>query len=226
MEVYAVITGDVIHSTKLPAEQRQWLFSEIQKNLKGWNKDFKMKSETFRGDSFQSLLLPTAALRMALIQKTFIRSLSLVDVVDPKQAARGKARKMLFPKVLYDARMAIGIGPIENNTKSLASAGGTAFELSGQLLDSMKGRKQSLAIATNDGYQDELATECTLLDALLSKTTPAQCEVIRYKLMGFTELHIAEDLEIAQSAVNQRSNGGAWNAIDTMLRRFEKIYES
>ena len=69
----AIITGDVIHSTRMNIEYRNWLFKQIAGALKQWDKDFGMRSETFRGDSFQSLIKrPAEALKLALLQKTFI----------------------------------------------------------------------------------------------------------------------------------------------------------
>jgi len=106
----------------------------------------------------------------------------------------------------------------------LASSGGEAFQLSGKLLDKMKGKKQTLAVATNDKFQQELELEFILLDAILSKTTALQCEVINLKLLGYTETEIAKRLNVKQSAVNQRSISGNWNAIESMIKRFEKIY--
>ena len=81
--IQAIITGDVIHSTRMSIEQRDCLFRQIGDALKQWNKDFGMRSETFRGDSFQCLVKnPADALNMALIQKTFIRSLNPSAVYD------------------------------------------------------------------------------------------------------------------------------------------------
>lgn len=224
--IKAIITGDIIHSTKLDAIQRTILFERIAKALKQWDKNFKMRSETFRGDSFQCLIdKPALALRIVLIQKTFIRSLNpseLYNVINQKKPLAQK--KVMLPTWIFDARIAIGIGNVENLSNRLASSGGEAFQLSGQLLDTIKNKKQSIAIATNDKFQDELETEFKLLDAIISKTSALQCQVILQKLLGHTEHQIAEKLNIQQSAVNQRSTNGNWNAIETMLNRFEKIY--
>jgi hypothetical protein len=222
----AIITGDVIHSTRLTAEQQHWLYAQIADALRQWSKDFGMKSETFRGDSFQCLVKkPADALKMALLQKTFIRSLNPSSHYEVHQKnTQQKRRGIIFPTWIFDARIAIGIGDIDLLSKKLAASGGKAFQLSGQLLDNMKNRKQSFAIATNDKFNDELETEFILLDAIISKTTALQCQVINLKLLGYTEIQIAEELKVGQSAINQRSNSGNWNAIDAMLKRFETIY--
>ena len=222
----AIITGDIIHSTKLDVKFRTVLFERISNALKQWDKQFNMRSETFRGDSFQCLMNnPEKALRVVLIQKTFIRSLNpnaLYNISNQNNPRNQK--KVLLPTWIFDARIAIGIGNVDNISNRLASSGGEAFQLSGHLLDTLKIKKQTIAIATNDKYQEELETEFKLLDAIISKTSALQCQVILYKLTGHTEHQIAEILKINQSAVNQRSMNGNWNAIETMLNRFEKIY--
>ncbi len=211
----AILTGDIIHSTRMNDNDRNLLFSQITNMLKQLDKDFNMKSETFQGDSFQSMLQkPTDALRVALIQKTFIKTLT----------PESPYRHLNFKKRMFDARIAIGIGSIESVQKRIAASNGEAFILSGRLLDRMKGKKQSIAITTNDTFNDELETESILLDAIISDTTALQCEVINLKLLGYTEVEIAKRLNIIQSAVNQRSIGGNWNAIEAAIKRFEKIY--
>jgi len=206
--IQAIITGDLIHSTRLRVEDREWLFEEITQALKIWDKDFGTRSETFRGDSFQCLVKrPADALKICLIQKTFIRSLNPSSEYELiKRNNPSIKRGMIYPHWIFDARIAIGIGETDKLLNRLAASGGKAFELSGQLLDKMKSKKQALAIATTDKFNDELQTEFILLDALISKTTALQCEVINYKLLNYTETEIAHKLGIMQSAVNQRSN--------------------
>ncbi len=224
--IQAIITGDMIHSTRMSMKHRDWLLKQIADALKQWNKDFGMRSEIFRGDSFQCLVKkPADALKLSMLLKTFIRSLIPDDLnTIRKMDSRAIRKGIIFPTWIFDARIAIGIGEIELLSKRLASSGGKAFQLSGQLLDRMKSRRQSLAIATEDRFKEELETEFFLLDAIISKTTPLQCEVITLKLLGYTEHQIAEQLEVGQSAINQRSNSGNWNAIELMLKRFEKMY--
>jgi len=226
--IQAIITGDLVHSTRLGVKYREWLFKQLTQALKQWDKDFGTKSETFRGDSFQCLVKqPADALKICLIQKTFIRSLNPSTEYELTKKNNPSIKKgMVYPHWIFDARIAVGIGETDKISVKLAASGGKAFELSGQLLDKMKNKKQALAIETNDQFNDELQTAFVLLDAIISRTTALQCEVIKYKLLNFTEVQIAQELGIMQSAVNQRSNSGNWNAIDAMIKRFEKIYSN
>ncbi len=164
-------------------------------------------------------------LRVALLIKTRIRSLNPSELHSMK--AKGKPKKakaVFFTTWVFDARLAIGIGEVPKTVKQLATTSSEAFFLSGHLLDEMKNRKQSLDIGTDDKYSDELETEMLLLDNIIAKTTALQCEVIHWKLWGLPEIDIANKLGIGQSAVNQRSNSGSWNAISAMVDRFETIY--
>lgn len=222
----AVITGDIIQSTKLDVLQRSMLIDEVDHALMLWSKNYNMHYEIYRGDSFQCLLKsPHHALRVALLIKTFIKSLNPAEsyVLKSKENPT-KKQNMLYSVWMFDTRLAIGIGESEVYSNSIGKSNGEAFFLSGRKLDSLKGGKQSIGISVHDAYTMELETECTLLDFIIGKSSALQCEVIYLKLLDYTEIEIAKKLDIAQSAVNQRSNNGGWNAIQTMVQRFESIY--
>jgi hypothetical protein len=227
IDLKAVITGDIIQSTRLPSEQKMAIFNSIKKYLKLLGKNYTMKSEVFRGDSFQCLITdPADALRVALLIKTFIRSLNPTEMYHiMRESDKKKGTNTFFTSWIFDARLAIGIGKTELETKTLANSDGEAFYLSGFLLDDIKSSKQHFAIASNDKFSDEWKTESILLDAIIRRTTALQCEVINYKLELKTETEIANRLKIGQSAVNQRSNSGEWHAIEAMVDRFEKVYK-
>ena len=222
----AVITGDIIHSTTLSIEDRIALSKNIQSALKVWEKDYGIKSEFFQGDSFQCFI-PNAhfALRVALIIKTYIRSLNPINLYDVSLKEQPTKKKvLLFTNTIIDARMAIGIGETDHVDVKLSNSHGLAFELSGHLLNDIKKSRQRLAIATNDNHHDELEASIVLLDALISKTTALQCDVLCFKLLGYNETAIARQLNILQSAINQRSQAASWNAIHTFVKHFETIY--
>jgi hypothetical protein len=164
----AVITGDIIQSTKLTPEQRQSLLENIERNLKILDEVYKMKSEIYRGDSFQCLLNTENALIVALIIKTYIRGLNpsvLYDLQSRKEPL--KKNSIFYTNYIFDARIAIGIGETEETNKKLASSNGQAFLISGHLLDEIKNTKQTLIIGSSDEYNDELETESILLDAII-----------------------------------------------------------
>ncbi len=220
----AVITGDVIHSTKMSQEDKKILIESIDTTLKTWSKDYRLEYEIYRGDSFQCLLHEKSdALRVALLIKTYIKSLNPSESGEIKKNS-GSNIPMVFPIWKFDVRMAIGIGTIDTPASSLGKSNGRAFILSGHTLDELKNRKQTFGIATQDSHHNEFQTEMTLLDFILSRITAMQSEVICRKLLGYTETEIADALKINQSAVNQRSNSAGWNAINTFVQRFENLY--
>lgn len=137
--INAIITEDIIHSTKLDATYRTILFERIAHSLKQWDKKFNMRSETFRGDSFHCLInKPEIALRIVLIQKTFIRSLNPRELYNVSNQNKPKnQKKVILPNWILDARIAIGIGNVDYISNRLVSSGGEAFQLSGQLLDTL-----------------------------------------------------------------------------------------
>jgi hypothetical protein len=222
----AVITGDIVHSGKLNADDKMYLAKALKKTLKIWDKDFDMKSEMYRGDSFQCLVYSLSnSLRVAILLKTFIKSLNPSQVYDIYSRENPeKVNSRIFSANIFDVRISVGIGPVDFEMKSVATSDGVAFNISGSNLDKIKGTKQSLIIGSDDEFSAELETEIVLLDNILSRATALQCEVINLKALGYTEVKIANMLKIRQSAVNQRSVSAGWNAIDTLLKRFESIY--
>lgn len=223
---YGVLTGDIIHSTMLSHEHRTVLNKKIEKELKKYSKLFKIKSELYRGDSFQCLVFdPKDTLRIALLIKTFIRNLNPSEIVDIKKRKNpNKTVSQTITNKIIDARIAIGISHIEHQDISLANSHGEAFILSGHALDSIKNSKQTLTITTSDEHNDELQVESLLLDTIMLKNTAFQSAVINLKLRNFTEIQIAKALGIMQSAVNQRSTSANWNAINYFVNHFEKLY--
>jgi hypothetical protein len=224
--VNAVITGDIKESSKIKTEHRAWLSKSLKEILDVWDNDFSMKSELYRGDSFQCLLKdPINALKVCLLIKTFIKCLNPIeDSTLYKRQRTQTYDNVKHEENIFDSRIAIGIGEVNLEMETLATSDGEAFQISGRLLDEIKHTKRMIAIGTSDLFHDELETELILLDNIISRATPFQCEVINFKLLGRKEINIANILNIQQSAVNQRSNSGSWHAIDAMIKRFENIY--
>lgn len=224
MIMNAVITGDLIHFTNIPEKEKVGLLDFIERALSTWSDDFDMEYEIYRGDSFQCYLnSPHYALRLALIIKTYIKSLNPLEEGHILRPTLGK-RKMLFTLLGFDTRVSVGIGEKNYKNERLATSNGDAFILSGRNLDELKSTKQSIGISSSDNNDGELSSAIEMLDFILSRSTALQCEVVYLKLLGYNETEIANRLDINQSAVNQRSTSAGWNAIRTFVERFEKLY--
>lgn len=218
--IKAVVTGDIIESTKLSEEENTTLIQGLKLIIDNFEKDQTLKGEIFRGDSLQCLVhKPSEALKITLLIKTFVKG-----IVSNTNLKEKNDSEKLISKPVFDIRLAIGIGEINSEKERLAISQGEAFNLSGRLLDDMK-HKQTIAIKTNDSFNNELDTAFKLLDFILSNATQNQSEVIYYKLQGLTEVEISEKIGVNQSAVNQRSNSSGWSAINSLIQRFESIYE-
>lgn len=222
----AVITADIIHSSKMPEDDRAMLYKNIKESLKVIDKDYAIHSEIYRGDSFQSVVDNVAdALRIALIIKTFIRSLNPSEPIDIEKKGKPDSRYTIASPVwMFDVRMAIGIGKVKLRVDKITASDGEAFQLSGRALDELKNTRYRFAIDSNDANKNALIVQSKMLDTIISKTTALQCEVINLKLLGYTEVEISKMLAIKQSAVNQRSVSGNWNVINEMVLYFENLY--
>jgi hypothetical protein len=232
---HAVIRGDIIGSKKLEPKLKRKLYSELDVFLKALGKREKIniKNEVNFGDWFQYYVdQPENALRYALLIKCFLRSFNLEYNSNisskytnkPEEPSGNYGKGDLAAKLIIDARVAIGVGGIEFLSKRIGTSDGEAFQLSGTLLDKIKITNATIAIDVGQVKRnEELRVEMELLDNLLKRTTPSQCQVILYKLQKKKEFDIANKLEIKQSAVNQRSTNAGWRAIEATVERFENI---
>ncbi len=161
--------------------------------------------ELYRGDSFQGIVLqPEETLRYSLLIRTNLKK---------KDTPGGR-----------DARIAIGIGKVDFIAASISESDGEAFRNSGPVLDTLKEESIGLKIKTPwDQVNREFDVSLILADAIIKRWTEAQVEVISETLLGKTQLEIANQLGISQSAVNQRLMAASWNAISELIIRFNTI---
>lgn len=210
-ELFAVLTGDIVGSTKLEDIDHRQLLKVLKSSFEDINlivSDFKLGSfEVYRGDSFQGVLKkPKAALKA---------------VVAIRAGLRKRSKPMNFS---IDVRIGVGIGTIDYLPDNRTIEGdGEAFRLSGPALDEMK-VDQRLAFRTPwDHINDEINTECALLDAIINKWTPEQAEAVLLQLKGLTQQEAGEELGISQPAVRKRlKRAGGW-AIKQLCNRYEAI---
>jgi predicted DNA-binding protein YlxM (UPF0122 family) len=207
-KMFAVLTGDLIGSSRFNIEKQRDEVLSILKDSFNKIESPEITASHFaihRGDSFQGVLSrPEEALKAAIIIRASLLSKPL-------------------EKIRLDARIAIGMGKIDYLPVDQVGEGdGEAFRYSGMELDKMKKGERNLTIKTPwPEMNEELQTECALLNALIYRWTKEQAEAIKYQIQGYKQEEIAEKLEISQSAVFQRQrNGGAW-AVQAFLERFK-----
>ncbi len=197
----AVITGDIVNSSKLTVEQKETVkerFVELAGN------DALLKPKFYRGDSFQVAAKPEAALSLVLKFRFELRRLNENN----------------------DVRASIGIGEISAWNEDVLLAGGSAFERSGKKLDELKKKGLRIVITTgNPELDEELETYCVMADSLLNNLTTVQANIVFYKLADLPQENIAEILEITQPSVSKTLKAANWKAIERFIKRYRQIIE-
>ena len=206
----AVITGDLIDSTKYKPHELDHILNTLNLEFEYIRSVYKAEFKIFRGDSFQGVVLdPTLALDLCLRIKTLINK---IEIKNKKVAG------------LADFRIAIGIGQINLKRASILESNGQAFQFSGRTLDSMKGDYPRILLKTADeDLNNEFKVNFSLLDGVTSKWSQASAEVVYYLHQGLKEKEIAKILQINQSAVNHRKKAANWDAISQLLAHFKEV---
>lgn len=207
----AVLTGDIIGSRRMAAGERRRTLDRLDAalSLSGLVEDpAPLAKQFFRGDAFQLVLAaPRAGLAAALHL--------LAHLVPPE--GRGPA-----------LRVALGLGDWER----AAAAGdpgtwdGEPFRLSGRLLDGMGRPSRHLAVASPWPDVDaELAVSCQLADHVIARWTGEQAQVMKVLLGGQTQVEVAAELGISQSAVAQRFGNAGGQALGALVARYRDLVE-
>ncbi|MBB1194046.1 hypothetical protein DNC80_10265 [Flavobacterium sp. SOK18b] len=204
----AIITADVILSSKKEATERLNLYKNITEGIKFIQSSFDFNFERNRGDEFQMKITKIKeACIIGLLIKLWVKS---IDYNTSKQK--------------YDIRMSIGIGEEDFEEETMAESDGEAYHLSGRGLETIKKTKQTFSIDSNDKNKEFLKIESRMLDVFIDKMTAMQSIVLFYKLLDLTENEIAEKLRLSQSTINQHSNAANWSVITEYTNFFEKLY--
>jgi hypothetical protein len=213
-KLYAVITGDIVGSSKFSETVRIKLHSVMVKGGETLRQIFPSavpwNLEIFRGDSWQLVVTdPSLSLRVALFYRAFLRA--------------------HLEKSKVESRLAIAVGTIDFIPNNKISAGdGQAFQKSGRLLENMlKQNRMTFVIAgqENTDIHSALGTIILLIDTLAKRWTARQAQAIANALQGWTQEKIAANFRpkpIRQQAVAQHLEGAGWSAIEKGLIFFEQ----
>lgn len=207
MKIGAIITGDIVDSTKLSLAERETMLKDLQSLPEILSPVEKIKIEIFRGDSFQiGIHDAEKSLKAALIVRAFLRS-----------------RRMAHPKIPLDARLALGIGTLDYESETLSTSDGEAFRLSGRLLDSMD--KSRLEISTPwNGINEELKLSTAFADDIISAWTPNQSRIVLMNLISArTHYEIAQELGISRQMVDKSLRASKEELIGAYIKRFERL---
>lgn len=225
MKIYAIITGDIVKSRKIEQNVRNNViqslnqaFIQINDKLLGGAGRF----EIFRGDSFQAIIpIPGKALLIALIIRAHLRSYTPLQ----ERLADIKSPKPLF-NAYSDARIAIGLGSINEEQERVAESQGEAFEKSGLLFDGLKKEDGRLGITTPwENVNGEFETECLLADAVIDRWTPSTSRAVyHYLLETKNQQELAKIFNISQPALHKRLVViGNIKCINSFIGRYEEV---
>ena len=202
-EFSAVITADIVNSSKLNEEELAILATELIGVLKAG----KAKNHFYRGDSFHALCRPKHAFVLAL-----------------KLRAIARVFKPVNENEQIDIRIAIGLGDVEMPVKNLATAKGEAFILSGRELDVISKSAKRLSIRIADEKLNPGMEAISLIaDNIMQKMSSKQAEVILELLNGATEIEIAGKLGKSQSTVNKLKQAAGWNELEQAIKIFSSM---
>jgi hypothetical protein len=202
MALHAVLTGDIVNSTKLKPKVETRLMAALSRILAPY------PSEFYRGDSFQAYMEePEKSLKTALLCRTTAISLSEDEELNRP-----------------DIRISIGIGKTNSPVKELRSAKGEAFLLSGRAFDQLQKEKTRLSISTAMPIADlGLGAMADHINAVYAEMTARQAKVIAELLQGKTQQTVAMDLKRSKSTIHQHVSSGRWPEIEKILEQFENL---
>lgn len=209
---YAVLTGDIVGSSKLSKAQRQALPAAIKRAARETRKAFPeavpLDIEVFRGDSWQLLISdPSQSLRLGLFLRACLRS----------SAERGRG---------LDTRIAIAIGGIDFVPANKVSEGdGEAYRASGYALEDLKGGNFLTVVIVGLEQREDLKVITQLMDALVQGLTGKQARAVAGALRGWTQEKIAASWpeRISQQAITKHLAAAQWAALEAGLSYWEKL---
>ena len=201
--IKAVLTADIVNSSILSEKDLNDLLFAIKTELK-WQ---KTKSDFYRGDSFHALCETDQALTLALR----LRAIALQGIWQRK-------------KQIIDIRIAIGIGPVDEPVKNMATAKGEAFMLSGRELDVIDKTTDRLALRCLDKKVDAgLQAVALLADSVMQKMSQKQAQAVGELLTGATQMETARKLSKTQPTINKLAQSANWNDLEKSIEIYRKL---
>lgn len=185
----SVITGDIIDSRK--QKSKDWV-EDLKKILSPFGAT-PSEWEVYRGDEFQiEVKNPEEALLSAILIKAHLKALKL------------------------DARMSIGFGDKTHNAEKISESNGSAFIHSGELFETLKKQKVTLAMRTGKDIIDEnlnlmLQLALTFMDNWLVQQ--AEFVALAIENPNLSQEELGQKLGINQAAVSRRQKRAQFDLV-------------
>ncbi|MRX67464.1 SatD family (SatD) [Flavobacterium resistens] len=192
----SVITGDIIGSRQ--QKSNHWV-DDLKKILSPFGAT-PSQWEVYRGDEFQiEVNNPEEALLTAILIKARLRAIK------------------------SDARMSIGFGDKTHNAVKISESNGTAFIHSGELFETLKKQKVTLAMRSGDSDLDEkmnlmLQLALTFMDSWLVQS--AEFVALAIENPNLSQEELGQKLGINQAAVSRRQKRAQFDLVMNLDRYF------
>lgn len=194
----SVITGDLIESRK--QKSKDWV-EGLKKILSPFGAT-PVAWEIYRGDEFQiEIKNPQDALLSAILIKAHLKALKL------------------------DARMSIGFGDKTHDAEKISESNGSAFINSGELFETLKKQRVTLAVRTGDRATDEEMNLMIRLALTFMDNWPApsaEFTAIAIENPGLSQEELAPKLGVKRAAVSRRQKRAQFDLIMDLDRYFRK----
>jgi hypothetical protein len=209
--IYAVLTGDIVKSRDLSADQSK----ALQNRLKSAAQEFELvfpgtlvgSLGITRGDGWQvALQQPEYALRLALFFRAVVKS-----------------------EFKTDTRVSIGTGPVDRlEPNNIIESTGPAFEHSGHGLEDLQKTHRLALCAQSEESRDRIIMN--LLDCIVSKWTDKESFAVAGTILGHTQDEIAESSPVSErsgkkptrQAVAYALTRASWTTVRPCIEFFEK----
>ncbi|MFW6054940.1 MAG: hypothetical protein ACOC9D_03455 [Thermodesulfobacteriota bacterium] len=213
---YAVITGDIVASSRLSDADRRRLYDVMKRGSAELRQTYPQavpfEVDIFRGDSWQLLVSDVRqTLRIALFYRLFIK-------IQTRNAS--------------DSRESIGVGKILFVPETRVSEGaGPAYQISGKGLDSLKQARMCLRFEDNTDFESCADLLILVIDSLVTGLTDRQSLAVFGALRDWLQKDIVAlwNPPISQQAVSDHLKSARWDLLKKSIGYIEdnmlQIYE-
>lgn len=205
----AVITADIVNSTKIEETGRYLLIEEVYKIIQEMQILSPIKCEMYRGDSFQVMVDDVKrCLEVAILIRLGLKRSNLLE--------HGK----------LDARMAIGVGDISYEHEQVILSDGEAFRLSGRTFDKLNKRRLLIATNIND-MDDPLNVMLAFIDELLEGLSYTQSKYLYDSLLyNMSQMELANVYNTSQPNIAKHLKSAKENLFRLFFDFAEKTLKS
>lgn len=206
-KIKGVITGDIIESSAIQIEYRDFLLESIRKIADELSVFEPIRIEFFRGDSFQTVIdTPENAMKIAVLLRAGLKGYT------PKEC-----------KKPWDARLSLGVGTISYHADNTVLSDGEAFQYSGRELDEMG--KRRLVVKTRwEDVNEELQVSTAFADEVVSSWSVPQSQAAYQALLYDTsQKEIAHKFQKSAQNISKLLGAAKVNLVQMYIDRYHKL---